>query len=83
MSLRGHEHVVVIRATATSFLVHEGSCAPGHEVVALSRGEREPYTPAPEWRAVNRIAMADRERARTPAGTFGERIAALDAAPTP
>ena len=23
----------------------------GHEVVAVSRGESEPYSPAPEWRA--------------------------------
>jgi nucleoside-diphosphate-sugar epimerase len=45
----------------------------GHEVVALSRGVREPYVPAPEWRVVERIA-ADRE-----AGDFGERIAALGA----
>src|SRR4051794_4056799 len=26
----------------------------GHEVIALSRGEREPYTPAPEWDKVSR-----------------------------
>ena len=49
----------------------------GHEVIALSRGEREPYTPAPEWRAVERIKM-DRE-AEERAGSFGERIAALGA----
>jgi nucleoside-diphosphate-sugar epimerase len=49
----------------------------GHEVVALSRGEREPYVPAPEWRAVERIT-ADRE-AEDAAGTFGERVAALEA----
>jgi nucleoside-diphosphate-sugar epimerase len=42
----------------------------GHEVVALSRGEREPYTPAPEWRAVERLQV-DREDV--------ERIAALEA----
>jgi nucleoside-diphosphate-sugar epimerase len=47
----------------------------GHGVVALSRGEREPYVPAPEWRAVERVT-ADRE-AEDAAGTFGERIAAL------
>jgi nucleoside-diphosphate-sugar epimerase len=47
----------------------------GHEVVALSRGEREPYVPAPEWQAVERIT-ADRE-AEDAAGAFGERIAAL------
>jgi nucleoside-diphosphate-sugar epimerase len=49
----------------------------GHEVVALSRGEREPYRPAPEWRAVERIVL---DRAAADAeGTFGERIAALEA----
>ena len=47
----------------------------GHEVVALSRGEREPYVPAPEWRAVEGVT-ADRE-AEDAAGAFGERIAAL------
>jgi nucleoside-diphosphate-sugar epimerase len=49
----------------------------GHDVVALSRGEREPYTPAPEWSAVERVSV-DRE-AEDAAGTFGERIAALEA----
>jgi nucleoside-diphosphate-sugar epimerase len=49
----------------------------GHEVVALSRGEREPYSPAAEWRAVERLNV-DRE-AEDRAGTFGERIAALGA----
>jgi nucleoside-diphosphate-sugar epimerase len=47
----------------------------GHEVVALSRGEREPYRPAPEWRSVERVT-ADRA-AEDAAGVFGERIAAL------
>jgi nucleoside-diphosphate-sugar epimerase len=49
----------------------------GHEVVALSRGEREPYHPAPEWGAVARLAV-DRD-AEDAAGTFGGRIAALGA----
>src|SRR3954447_12491574 len=48
----------------------------GHEVIALSRGEREPYTPAAEWSAVQRIAI-DRE-AEDAAGTFGARTAALE-----
>ena len=47
----------------------------GHEVVALSRGEREPYVPASEWRGVERVVV-DRE-AEDAAGVFGERIAAL------
>jgi nucleoside-diphosphate-sugar epimerase len=47
----------------------------GHEVVALSRGQREPYVPAPEWRSVERVAV-DRE-AEDAAGEFGKRIAAL------
>ena len=41
----------------------------GHDVVALSRGEREPYSPAPEWAFVERISV-DRE-AEDAAGTFG------------
>jgi nucleoside-diphosphate-sugar epimerase len=45
----------------------------GHQVVAISRGTREPYTPAPEWRAVERVTD-DRE---TPG--FEERLAALAA----
>jgi nucleoside-diphosphate-sugar epimerase len=48
----------------------------GHEVIALSRGEREPYSPAAEWSAVRRIAI-DRE-VEDAAGGFGERVAALD-----
>jgi nucleoside-diphosphate-sugar epimerase len=49
----------------------------GHDVVALSRGEREPYTPAPEWARVARVSV-DRD-AEDAAGTFGDRIAALEA----
>ena len=49
----------------------------GHEVVALSRGARDPYLPAPEWRRVERVEV-DRD-AEDAAGTFGERIAALAA----
>jgi nucleoside-diphosphate-sugar epimerase len=45
----------------------------GHEVIALSRGEREPYTPAPEWNAVEKRQL-DRE-----AEDAGERVAALGA----
>ena len=49
----------------------------GHEVVALSRGARDPYLPAPEWRSVERVEV-DRD-AEDAAGTFGDRIAALAA----
>src|SRR3954467_15942857 len=44
----------------------------GHEVIALSRGEREPYTPAPEWSAVARRQL-DRE-----GPDAGAQVAALD-----
>ena len=47
----------------------------GHEVVAVSRGERMPYHEAVEWRLVQR-ASGDRDAEET-AGTFGERIADL------
>jgi nucleoside-diphosphate-sugar epimerase len=43
----------------------------GHQVVALSRGAREPYLPAPEWHRVERV-LVDRE-AEDAAGRFGER----------
>ena len=47
----------------------------GHEVIAVSRGGREPYHPNPQWNAVTRVT-ADRD-AEDAAGTFGDRIAAL------
>src|ERR1700689_3125 len=47
----------------------------GHEVIAVSRGSREPYHPNPQWNAVTRVT-ADRD-AEDAAGTFGNRIAAL------
>jgi nucleoside-diphosphate-sugar epimerase len=70
--------VVVIGATGHvgTYLVPRLVRA-GHEVVALSRGEREPYLPAPEWDRVERLAV-DRE-AEDASGVFGERIAALGA----
>jgi nucleoside-diphosphate-sugar epimerase len=49
----------------------------GYEVVAVSRGEREPYHEAVEWRSVQRVT-ADRT-AEEVAGTFGGRIADLQA----
>jgi nucleoside-diphosphate-sugar epimerase len=45
----------------------------GHDVVAISRGERAPYRDAPEWRAVERVAL-DRS-----SGDFLDRLVALDA----
>jgi nucleoside-diphosphate-sugar epimerase len=47
----------------------------GHEVIALSRGTRDPYHLSPEWNAVSRVS-ADRD-AEDAAGTFGGRVAAL------
>ncbi len=47
----------------------------GHEVIAVSRGGREPYHPNPQWNAVTRVT-ADRD-VEDAAGTFGARIAAL------
>ncbi|MEV6495368.1 NAD-dependent epimerase/dehydratase family protein, partial [Actinoplanes sp. NPDC051633] len=68
--------VVVIGATGHigTYLVPRLVRA-GHQVVALSRGTRDPYHASIEWRAVERI-VADRN-AEDAAGTFGERIAAL------
>src|ERR1039458_9030961 len=47
----------------------------GHEVIAMSRGAREPYHPAPEWARVTRVAV-DRD-AEDAAGIFGGRVAGL------
>src|SRR5258705_1337096 len=47
----------------------------GHEVIALSRGQRDPYHPAPEWAQVTRVAV-DRD-AEDAAGTFGGQVADL------
>jgi nucleoside-diphosphate-sugar epimerase len=68
--------VVVIGATGHigTYLVPRLVRA-GHEVVAVSRGERTPYREAVEWRSVERVS-ADRD-AEDAAGTFGKRIAAL------
>jgi nucleoside-diphosphate-sugar epimerase len=66
--------VVVIGATGHvgTYLVPRLVRA-GWEVIAVSRGEREPYQPAPEWRVVQRVT-ADREAADLP-----ERVAAFGA----
>jgi nucleoside-diphosphate-sugar epimerase len=47
----------------------------GHEVVVLSREQRQPYQPHPAWNAVERIAV-DRA-AEERAGAFGRRVAEL------
>jgi nucleoside-diphosphate-sugar epimerase len=47
----------------------------GHEVIAVSRGSRDPYRADPRWDKVSRVA-ADRE-AEDGEGRFGDRIAAL------
>ena len=68
--------VVVIGATGHigSYLVPRLVRA-GHEVIAVSRGEREPYHEAVEWRSVERVG-ADRT-AEEVAGIFGKRVADL------
>jgi nucleoside-diphosphate-sugar epimerase len=47
----------------------------GHEVIAISRGSREPYQASPQWQAVTQVTV-DRD-AEDAEGTFGDRIAAL------
>ncbi len=49
----------------------------GHEVVAVSRGQRAPYQPHAAWTSVETIVI-DRE-AEEKAGTFGAKIRALNA----
>jgi len=68
--------VVVIGATGHigSYLVPRLVRA-GHDVVAISRGDRQPYHEAVEWQSVRRV-HADRD-AEEGAGTFGRRIADL------
>jgi nucleoside-diphosphate-sugar epimerase len=70
--------VVVIGATGHigSYLVPRLVRA-GHEVIALSRGTREPYHHSAQWAAVSRVTV-DRD-AEDAAGIFGDRIAALHA----
>lgn len=68
--------VVVIGATGHigSYLVPR-LVRGGHEVIAVSRGIRDPYHASPQWDAVT-LVTADRE-AQDAEGTFGARIAAL------
>jgi nucleoside-diphosphate-sugar epimerase len=69
--------IVVVGATGHigSYLVPRLVRA-GHDVVAISRGTREPYHVAPEWSRVDRV-VTDRD-AEDAAGTFGTRVAALE-----
>lgn len=68
--------IIVIGATGHigTFLIPR-LVAAGHEVVAASRGTREPYQPHRAWAEVERIRI-DRS-AEDAASTFGDRIAAL------
>jgi len=47
----------------------------GHEVVALSRGQREPYLPHPAWAGVQRISC--NRAAEEEQGSFRKRVADL------
>ena len=47
----------------------------GHEVIAISRGARDPYHASREWGSVRRVTV-DRD-AEDEQGTFGTRILAL------
>jgi len=69
--------VVVIGATGHigTYLVPRLVRA-GHEVIAMSRGTREPYRGSPQWDAVTRITV-DRE-AEDADGAFGAHVASLD-----
>jgi nucleoside-diphosphate-sugar epimerase len=69
--------VVVVGATGHigSYLVPRLVRA-GHEVVALSRGTREPYRAAPEWSRVDRVVV-DRDT-EDAASTFGARVASME-----
>jgi nucleoside-diphosphate-sugar epimerase len=68
--------VVVIGATGHigTYLVPRLVRA-GHEVIAMSRGTREPYHPSPQWDSVTRVTV-DRE-AEDAQGSFGAQVAAL------
>lgn len=47
----------------------------GHEVINLSRSQRQPYRPHPAWQAVQQVVV-DREKEEAQ-GAFGQRIRAL------
>ena len=68
--------VVVIGATGHigSYLVPR-LVRGGHEVIAMSRGTREPYHASPQWNSVTRVTV-DRE-AEDAEGAFGAHVASL------
>jgi nucleoside-diphosphate-sugar epimerase len=68
--------VVVIGATGHigSYLVPR-LVRGGHEVIAMSRGTREPYHASPQWNSVTRVTV-DRE-AEDAEGSFGGRVDSL------
>ncbi len=70
------KRIVVIGATGHigTFLVPR-LVAAGHEVIAFSRGEREPYRPHQAWAEVERVTI-DRSKEEA-AGTFGDGVAEL------
>ena len=49
----------------------------GHEVLNLSRGQREPYQPHAAWRSVQQIAIDRAAEEKT--GSFGQRVQDLQA----
>jgi len=68
--------VVVIGATGHvgTFLVPRLADG-GHEVVAISRGQADPYLPNPAWDGVERLSI-DRDAAEE-SGDFGSQVAAM------
>src|SRR6478609_7590373 len=72
----GMSRVVIIGATGHigTYLVPR-LVRGGHEVIAMSRGTRDPYHASPQWESVTRVTV-DRD-AEDEAGTFGERVADL------
>jgi nucleoside-diphosphate-sugar epimerase len=72
--------VVVIGGTGHigTFLVPRLVSA-GHEVIVGSRGKRQPYLPHPAWKEVQHIEIDRAAEDEAGTGTFGSRIAALNA----
>jgi nucleoside-diphosphate-sugar epimerase len=72
----GMSRVVVIGATGHigTYLVPR-LVRGGHEVIAMSRGTRDPYHASPQWESVTKVTV-DRD-AEDEAGTFGARVADL------